>query len=173
METTKALVENSYYFYPNEYSGSYSLLFSSYDFNFSVLEKFNKENKVGRPRYDRNSFFKFYLLRVLFLPNNYRSVHGRLKIDKDLAKIIGFDPDRIPGISTLKSFLYELTIDELYEINSQLIWELYELGGLKLDKLAIDSFPIESYFIPPTKNQKKVQDPDATWGFSKKMNGWF
>jgi len=89
-------------------------------------------------------------------------VHSRLKKDKNLAKIIEFDLDRIPSISTPKSFLYELNIDELYEINLQFIWELYELSGLKYEKIAIDSFPIESYFTLPSKNQEKVQDPDAT-----------
>jgi len=75
---------------------------------------------------------------------------------------MGFNSNNIPDISILKMLFHDLSIDILYEINLELIDELYSLYRLKLENFATNSFLIESYFKPPTKNGKKTSDPEAT-----------
>ncbi|MHA1253522.1 MAG: hypothetical protein ACTSRP_26345 [Candidatus Helarchaeota archaeon] len=48
--------------------------------------------------------YRCLMLKTIMLSNNYRSLIAKLKLDKELAKIIEFDPDRIPSTSILKSF---------------------------------------------------------------------
>ncbi|MHA1249024.1 MAG: hypothetical protein ACTSRP_03440 [Candidatus Helarchaeota archaeon] len=102
------------------------------------------------------------MLKTLMMPNSYRSLIVKLRHDKDLAKIIGFDPNKIPNASILKKFLHELDIETLYQVSLQLINELRSFGVLNFHKLAVDSIPIESYFRPPTKKEENSIDPDAT-----------
>ena len=150
MQKLQYIQELDFNYYPNEYGGSYYMLFSSYDFYFSVLENNNKKNGPGRLKFDRNALFRCLMLKTLMMPNSYRSLIAKLRHDKDLAKIIGLDPDRIPSASILKKFLHELDIETLYQINLQLINELRSSGVLNFNKLAVDSVPIESYFRPST-----------------------
>ena len=107
------------------------------------------------------------------MPNSYRSLIAKLRLDKDLARRIGLGPDRIPSTSILKKFFHELDIKTLYQINLQLINELHSSGVLNFNKLAVDSVPIESYFRHPTKKEESSTDPDATWGFSKCKGRWY
>ena len=173
MQKLQYIQELDFNYYPNEYGGSYYMLFSSYDFYFSFLENTNKKSGPGRPKFDRNALFRCLMLKTLMMPNSYRSLIAKLRHDKDLAKIIGLDPDRIPSASILKKFLHDLDIETLYQINLQLINELRSSGVLNFNKLAVDSVPIESYFRPPTKKEESSTDPDATWGFSKCKGGWY
>ncbi len=173
MQQLQYLPEINYIYYPDEYGGSYYILFSSYNFYFSVLENFNKKSGLGRPKFDRNILFRCLMLKTLMMPNNYRSLIAKLRLNKDLAKIIGLDPNKIPSASILKKFFHELDIDTLYEINLQLINELRLYNILNFDKIAVDSVPIESYFKPPTKRGQSSTDIDATWGFSKCKGGWY
>jgi len=130
------------------------MLFSSYDFYFSILENNNKKSGPVCPKFDRNALFRCLMLKTLMMPNSYRSLIVKLRIDKDLANIIGLDPDKIPSTSILKKFLHELDIETIYQINLQLINELRSSGVLNFNKLAVDSVSIESYFRPPTKREE-------------------
>ncbi|MHA1250017.1 MAG: transposase [Candidatus Helarchaeota archaeon] len=169
----KYIQKSDFHYYPNEYGGSYYMLFSSHDFYFSVLENTNKKSGPGHPKFDRNALFRCLMLKTLMMPNSYRSLITKLRFDNDLAKIIGLNSDRIPNTSILKKFLHELDIETLYQINLQLINEQRSSGVLNFNKLAVDSVPIESFFRPPTKKEESSTDPDATWGFSKCKGGWY
>ncbi len=153
MQEIQYIQELDFNYYPNEYSGFFYMLFSSYDFYFSVLENNNKKSGPGRPKFDRNVLFRCLLLKALMMPNSYKSLIVKLRLGKDLAKIIGLDPDKIPSTSILRKFLHELDIKTLYQINLQLVNELSSSGALNFSKLAVVSVPIESYFRPPTKKR--------------------
>jgi len=113
MQKLQYIQELDFDCYPNEYGGSYYMLFSSYDFYFSVFENTNKKSGPRRPKFDRNALFRCLMLKTLMMPNSYRSLIAKLRHDKDLARIIGLDPDRIPSASILKKFLHDLDIETL------------------------------------------------------------
>ncbi|MHA1252078.1 MAG: hypothetical protein ACTSRP_18975, partial [Candidatus Helarchaeota archaeon] len=87
MQKLQYIQELDFNYYPNEYSGSYYMLFSSYDFYFSVLENNNKKSGPGRPEFDRNVLFRCLMLKALMMPNSYRSLIAKLRLNKDLARI--------------------------------------------------------------------------------------
>ncbi|MHA1310363.1 MAG: hypothetical protein ACTSQO_05475 [Candidatus Helarchaeota archaeon] len=100
------------------------MLCSFYNFYFSFLENFNRECGLRRPKFDKDILFRCLMLKTLMIPNNYRFLIAKLRPNKDLAKIVGLDPNKIPSASILKKFFHELDIDTLYEINLRLINEL-------------------------------------------------
>ncbi|MBD3227410.1 MAG: transposase, partial [Candidatus Lokiarchaeota archaeon] len=104
---------------------------------------------------------------------SYRSIEAKLRVDIDLAHILGFKQGMYPSDSVLKQYFAELKIKQLKSIMYELVNELRSLGALKCDIMALDSTPVPAYYRPPTEKGEAPTDPDARWGYSKSKDGWY
>jgi hypothetical protein len=167
----ETIQQNHSDFHPDFYEGSYKDIFTNLNFNFSVLKDSKSTKKVGRPKFSRYALFGALVLKFLALNSSYRTIEAMLDKDPELADLIGFSTDHIPSDSTLRQFFSEITLNDLYEVNKELLSELQALGYAQGTNIALDSTPIEAFCRLPTKKNPTKKDPDAKWGYAKCKNG--
>ncbi|MHA1253710.1 MAG: transposase [Candidatus Helarchaeota archaeon] len=167
------LNENNLAFYPDIYEGSCIPLFHKLDFNLSVFLNENIKKERGRRPFKSDSLLKALLVKTIKSNKVYRSIEAKLRMNPTLAESLGFDSNNTPSDSTLKQFFSKLKIRPLKKIMRALVSGLRLLNILKYEIVALDSTPIKAYFKPPTKENSKIKDPNAEWGYSKSKNGWY
>jgi len=158
---------------PDIYEGSYKVIFTHVNFNFSVFAKHRSWPHVGRPKPPAYALFGALILNNLALNSSFRTTEAILKQDPELAELVGSGPKDPLSDSVLRRFFASLKLEEIQTIHALLLEELRALGYAHGRIIALDSTPIDAYCRPPTKKGAPCADPNARWGFSKCKQGWY
>lgn len=152
------------------YEGSYFDIFAHLDYKFLPFQDQVPTKRRGRPSFPKNALFKACLLRFLMPEGSFRMVEAHLKANPDLAVLMGFQKDRIPSDSTLKTFFQNLSASRLRTSYKRLARRLLVEKVIDPTLVALDSAPLEVRWKPKSKQNPTPFDSDARWGFAKSKN---